>query len=159
MGDITRNLSRHEFECKDGCGLSEPHPVLVVGVQRVVNMTPGCRGVIITSGSRCREHQLDLVRRGVSTARASWHLPRPDRGGYTLAADCIFLGVEQLAALVTAQKLPEFAFGGLGVYVGATCRLHLDVRGTRARWGSVFGANTSFDAATAALEKHGKVQP
>jgi len=122
-------------------------------------MTPGCRGVIITSGTRCGAYQAELRTRGISRATGSTHLVKHERGSYSLAADCIFLGCPLTDALVEVHKTPAFALGGIGLYVGKANRVHVDVRRGRARWGVVRGKQTMYEEAHDALVALERLKP
>lgn len=154
MGDITRNLSRYEFMCRC-CGWSDPHPALCFGVQEMVDRLEA-RAVIITSGSRCDKHAAYLVRT-IGAAEKSQHRKQKHKGGYTCAADCIFLGVPLPRVVAAVEKVSVFTLGGVGLYLdqreGKTDRVHLDVRGYRARWGFVDGRKTSFALAFEAMNE------
>jgi zinc D-Ala-D-Ala carboxypeptidase len=136
MGDMTRNFSRHEFACKGKrcCGNSAPVlPELVLGLQELRDRA----GIplVISSGFRCRTHN-----KRVSGTPDSQHClgtaadvtcPR----GWT---------PERLAQL--AESVPAFRDGGIGVYPEQGF-VHVDVRGTPARWGRLGGKYVSYEAA------------
>jgi uncharacterized protein YcbK (DUF882 family) len=60
MGDLSRNLSKHEFACKCGCGFDSVSPELVRELQALVDAfeKKGYNDVTITinSGNRCPTH-------------------------------------------------------------------------------------------------------
>jgi len=56
MGDLSKNFSRKEFECKCGCGFSTVDPTLVIFLQKVRNDIK--RPIIILSGCRCPDYNL-----------------------------------------------------------------------------------------------------
>lgn len=120
MGDLTKNLSRHEFACKCGCGF-DTVDVETVGVIQAVCDHFSCK-VTITSGCRCPDHN-----KKVGGAKRSQHL----RGR---AADCKFSLVEPEAV---DHYLCE-SFGGkygFGLYKTFN---HIDTRsGPEARWGTI----------------------
>jgi len=67
MGDLTANLSRHEFACKCGCGFDTVDIALAHILQDTADYfyharPPSVQRVSITinSGCRCREHNLDV---------------------------------------------------------------------------------------------------
>jgi hypothetical protein len=153
MGDITRNLSRWEFACKCGCGLSEPHPLLVCSIQDVID-TAGVETAIITSGSRCEIHHQYLLNKGESAELSKHRIWMPSN--YSLAADVVFRGADLALVVNTARVHPVFTEGGLGLYLGKANRLHMDVRGTKARWGSVDGKQVSFQDALSELHRRKK---
>jgi len=107
----------------------------------------GATSVWITSGSRCEARNRALEKTH-KAGKASKHMPDPELGNYTLAADCVFRGVSLLKIVELAQRLPEFRDGGIGLYVDdrpdKISRIHLDVRRWKARWGYVDGKKTSF---------------
>lgn len=138
VGDLTRDFSRREFRCRCGCGLADPHPQLVAGCQQLRELV----GVPVTvnSGSRCRAHNDKPAHLGgAGGERNSKHLPQPGHG-HTLAADLV-AGVPLLRLYEAAKAVPQFAAGGIGVYLDAGGeRVHVDVRtGGPARWGYLWG--------------------
>lgn len=151
MGDITRNLSRREFRCRCGCGLADPHPVLVCSVQELTDRLDAER-VIVRSGSRCAAHNA-----AVGGAPGSLHLRQPGLGGYTCAGDLQFPGVPLLEVVRAAEQVPAFAGGGLGVYIdsrpGGVNFVHVDCRRGVARWGNVDGFRVSWPVALAELQR------
>lgn len=151
MGDITRNFSRREFRCKCGCGLADPHPVLVCAAQYLADWLRADR-VIVHSGSRCAAHNA-----AVGGAPGSMHLRQPGLGGYTCAADLRFPGLPILDVVKAAEIVPPFANGGLGVYIdarpGGVDFVHVDCRRGEARWGEVDGVRVSWPFALAEVER------
>ncbi len=131
---ITRNFSLHEFACPC-CGLADPHPALVMGLQHIRDDLGA--PIYVNSGSRCASHNAEVGGR-----RNSMHLRKPEFDDYTLAADISFhRSLIEVFDLVEACRY--FASGGIGVYSNPTF-LHVDVRGVtgvmeRARWGEVSG--------------------
>lgn len=154
MGDITANLSRHEFSCECGCGLADPHPQLCTSLQSMVDLS-GASSIWITSGSRCHGRNSALEKTH-KAAKQSKHLPDPELGNYTLAADCVFRDAPLIEIVILAQRLPEFKDGGIGLYLddrhGKIDRIHLDVRRYKARWGYIDGAKVTFNEAVAELK-------
>ena len=115
MGDLSRNFSRSEFECKCGCGEAEVSPFLIEVLQRLRDIlgVP----ITVTSGRRCTAHNA-----AVGGAKNSQHLQG-------LAADIRAEGwtakdlLRVLRILVRANAL----------YVGyaykiSTDAIHIDVR-------------------------------
>ena len=86
MGDLTRNLSRSEFECKCGCGFAAADHELVEVLQEVRDRFEATTGekkpLIITSGCRCPTHN-----QAVGGAKKSTHM-------LGIAADFMLIGVE-----------------------------------------------------------------
>jgi hypothetical protein len=145
MGNLTDNFSRSEFLCKCGCGLADPHPALVMGLQdlcdkgrSVMSMKPV---FVVTSGCRCPAHN-----RVVGGAEKSRHLPQEH--GYCEAVDGFLVGWTLRDMYRLAEQVPRFAGGGIGVYLDAGGpRLHLDVRriGIPARWARLYGEVVSLE--------------
>ena len=67
MGDLSRNFSRSEFECKCGCGEAEVSPFLIEVLQRLRDVL-GVK-ITVTSGRRCAAHNA-----AVGGAKNSQHL-------------------------------------------------------------------------------------
>ena len=82
MGDMTKNFSRSEFACRDGCGLDRIDPDLVDELQasREAVGLP----YAISSGCRCQKRN-----REEGGADDSAHTPRPN--GFCGAADIVCL--------------------------------------------------------------------
>ena len=117
MGDLTNNLSRHEFACKCGCGLDTADIGTVSVVQDVCDNF-GC-SVIVTSGCRCTEHN-----EAVGGAKSSQHVK-------CRAADCVFKGVKPSWVFEYLCKTYPDKFG-FGLYEDF---VHIDTRsGGAARW-------------------------
>ena len=156
MGDLTRNLSLHEFRCRCGCGLMNPHPLLVESLQEWVDRS-GARHIVITGGGRCPARNRRLHRQGA--APDSPHLPH-GREGWTRAADAYLIGagLKLRDQLIYALQVPAFAEGGVGIYWQGPGpdRLHLDVRGTPARWAFIEGRKTAWQEAVRLLNQGGK---
>ena len=120
MGDISNNLSRHEFECHCGCGLDTVDFMTAKIIQDVCDHYQ-C-SVVITSGCRCVDHNL-----------AEGGLPLSQHPKCR-AADCGFRGPtapssEEVHAYLCA-KYPNLY--GFGLYSN---RNHIDSRTDGpARW-------------------------
>ena len=123
MGDLTANFSQHEFACKCGCGygtiLDDIDWALVDGLQEMRDRIGA--PIQVNSGCRCEHHN-----KAVGGGMGSQHL-------YGRAAD--IQGPGQRVLYEAALKIPQFENGGIGYdkYLG-TARIHVDVRGHRARW-------------------------
>jgi uncharacterized protein YcbK (DUF882 family) len=103
--------------------------------------------IYVLSGSRCIEHNAR-----VGGTRRSFHLRQRLLDRYTCAADIMVQHLPLIQLFDQAEYLPAFAHGGIGVYVDATPRLHLDVRGvTReygpSRWAHVDGKPSDIEHA------------
>jgi uncharacterized protein YcbK (DUF882 family) len=67
MGDLSKDFSRKEFECKDHCGAFAKSQELITGLQKVRDRLG--KPIIVTSGTRCNAHN-----REVGGADTSAHL-------------------------------------------------------------------------------------
>jgi len=122
MGDLSKNFSRCEFNCRCGCGFDRIKPELVEQIQRFRNLLWISYGqeipVKISSGCRCPNHN-----EAVGGMRNSLHI----QGS---AADVLFEHVPVMVAgrmVYLANQLGLMKVGGLGVYPDRNF-LHLDVR-------------------------------
>lgn len=134
MGDATKDFSRWEFACRCGCGLQDPHPLLVVAMQRYRDLI-GAK-VDITSGCRCPVHNLE-----VGGAPKSKHVQQESAAEYCLAADHTTAGKSLMQMFNTALLVAVFRRGGIGVYFDENgARIHTDVRRDGpTRFGILFG--------------------
>jgi len=116
MGDIGKNFSRSEFECKCRCGFS----TVDVELLKVLETVRGhfTAAVKINSACRCEEHN-----KSVGGSRASKH-----KQG--IAADIVVKGVAPYAVYRFLDSFMPNSYG-IGLYKGFT---HIDVRKTKARW-------------------------
>lgn len=144
MGDVTRHFSRHEFACRDDCGLSQPHPVLYLACESFRSYLGGPR-TVVSSGTRCAPHNT-----AVGGSSDSQHLVQPTRGGHSTAADLVVeartldeMYEAAIAAEVTVgmETWRPFDRGGIGLYLYQDREagrwrwfLHGDIREGRARW-------------------------
>lgn len=123
MGDLTRNISRHEIACKCGCGFDTIDFEVVKIVQMVASHFAYLRGVpkvvvAIHSGARCPAHN-----KSVGGGQNSQHL-------HARAIDFSIEGVDPAVVYDFLDR--EFPNSlGLGKYAGFT---HVDTRSGRARW-------------------------
>lgn len=108
MGDLSKNLSRYEFDCKCGCGFDTVDVGLVYIVQAVRDHFG--RPVTINSGCRCPEHN-----RREGGADKSQHL-------IGRAADIVVAGVSPADVADYCETMNP---GGIGRYAGFT---HVDSR-------------------------------
>lgn len=139
MGDLTKNLSKHEFSCQ--CRLKDCPAKLVADFELVNVLQEACdhfkalykaESVIIdiTGGNRCRPHNASIN----GSATNSHHI------------DCIAADHKIFYKLTsTGNKIqvdPKVVYDyydkkyfdkyGVGLYSN---RVHIDVRKTKARWG------------------------
>lgn len=108
MGDLSRNFSRAEFACRDGCGRDYPVPVLVAVLQAMRDAKG--RPLRVVSGIRCADHN-----ERVGGSRRSQHIAGR-------AAD-----VPAGYASVAEWK----AAGAIGIGVRRGKVVHVDVRPDR----------------------------
>jgi hypothetical protein len=139
MGDLTKNLSRHEFECECGCGFDTIDFSTVLMIQGAVDHFSSVYNapvkVSITGPNRCKEHN-EVVQKKynpnyVPYSSKTQHLEARAadikifylRGGDWVA-------VEPLEMYkYFDEKYPKDI--GLGLYHN---RVHVDSRGYTARW-------------------------
>ena len=112
MGDLSANLSRHEFACKCGCGFDTVDIETVDVIQGVCDHF--ICSVFITSGCRCAEHN-----KKVGGHPRSMHM-------LARAGDCKFQGVSpDLVWVYLNGKFPDQY--GLGLY---NSFIHIDTQST-----------------------------
>lgn len=117
MGDLTPHFSKHEFRCKDG----SEHPISC----RLLAMLEAIRcqfgPVTITSGYRSPAYNA-----AVGGAPDSYHM-----GGEAADIQCSKATPEEVYAWADTV----FPVSGLGLYRrNGGGWVHVDCRGTRARW-------------------------
>lgn len=83
--------------------------------------------VVITSGSRCRKHQMDIN----PDAPRSRHIVDKENNWESDAVDFRVIGVHERKVVAYLKKRPYAHLMGIGVYKGRT---HADARGSAARW-------------------------
>lgn len=135
-GDLTQNFSRSEFACKgkNCCWGSSPVSLyLVKALQELSNRLVGHIGyrvpLVISSGFRCKKHNEEVQKEYDDTYTP---FSSDSRHMYGDAADVFCppeITVDKFKGI--AETIDAFKNGGIGIYSN---RLHLDVRGTRARW-------------------------
>lgn len=116
MGDMSKDFSRYEFQCRCGCGKNTIDAELLKVLQDLRDST-GCR-IDIVSGHRCFTHN-----NNVGGAPNSQHL-------WGKAADIqVWNHRPSEVYAILDKKYP--AQYGIGKYPSW---VHVDVRGYRARW-------------------------
>jgi uncharacterized protein YcbK (DUF882 family) len=116
MGDLSKNFSRKEFECKCGCGFFTVDPALVKFLQRIRDDIK--RPIIILSGCRCYDYNLKAG--GVPN---SFHIQG-------LAADIYSPNVSlKILYLCCEEHCPH----GLGIYPEKNM-IHVDFAPRVQRW-------------------------
>lgn len=127
MGDLTKNLSRHEFACRCGCGFDTVDFMLITDLQWLVDIyaaeNPGSKvSVIITGPNRCPTHNT-----AEGGAPGSTH-PEAKAADFKIYIDGVQVDPDDVADRLD-KKYPNSR--GIGRYVNRT---HHDVRVVRARW-------------------------
>lgn len=122
MGDLSKNFSKKEFKCKDGCGFDEVNPKLIEALEELRTLL--CVPLQITSGCRCESHN-----KMVRGSPKSQHV-------FGNAADIrIPAGHTADSVIAAAEKVEAFNKGGIGRYKNKNI-VHVDVRpsGGPSRW-------------------------
>ena len=119
----SKHFQEHEFACKCGCGLCNPDPDLVAGLDlfRDIIGAP----VIIDDACRCEKHNA-----------AVGGVPGSQHPSGT-AADIRVAGKTTLELYGVARRVHKFFTGGIGLY--DTDFIHVDVRQGVARWSRLDG--------------------
>ena len=131
MGDLRKNFSKSEFKCKCGCGVyKEMDPSLLDGLQLLSDNTK--RKITINSGYRCKKHPIEAKKK------------TPGEHEKARAADIVIEGLTPKQMLIEVLKIPQFASGGIGIYVPNKNIIHVDTRGQKARWSYINGVERSF---------------
>ena len=137
MGDLTKNISRHELRCKCGnCSVTiQDHEPIIQVVQGICDQVAADYDVDsvrldITSAARCREHNNNPASRGGAGSNDESQHIRCN------AMDIkIYVGRVQVSPKLVASRVPDSfdgAFvGGVGIYNTFT---HIDTRNKIARW-------------------------
>ena len=136
MGDLSKNLSRHEFVCSCGCGFDTVDSRLVDVLQDVTDSFDAY--IVITGGNRCKKHndalrvdyELSNGKHGAKTAANSQHI-------YGRAADFKLYRVvdhKQIDPESVYDYLASNYPGALGIRLYSN-RVHVDTRtGIPWRW-------------------------
>lgn len=131
MGDLTRNLSRKEFECNCGCGFDTVDYELVLVLQNAIfyfeNYFKKKVIVLITGGNRCKKHNI-----AQGGAPKSKHIDgkAADHKFFTVSEDGRKEQIDpEVVYSYYDNKYPDKY--GLGKYENRT---HIDSRARKARW-------------------------
>lgn len=125
MGDLSQHFNASEFACKD-CGKSAIKMSLVIGLEELRTLA-GDVPILIDDGYRCPEHN-----KAVGGVSGSQHQ-------LGTAADIRVEGKTLQEMYNLALCVWGFRNGGIGVYDSTPPFIHVDVRGTPARWARVGG--------------------
>ncbi len=138
MGDLTKNLSRHEFACKCGCGFDTVDTMLSRILQftadqfLITKLSTKIVGIFITikSGCRCREHN-----ESVGGSKNSRHM-KGNAADFKIKyimddGTKVQIAPNKIAAYLDKKYPTEY---GIGWYNGRT---HFDTSSSgRRRWDS-----------------------
>ena len=118
---LTPNFSLRELSCRCGCTTPEgvTHNLRELAQQLEQLRALVGKPVVILSGYRCPEHN-----RKVDGAPMSQHT-------LGLAADVMVKGMTPGQIKRAAERVARFNAGGIGLY---RTWVHVDIRGTHARW-------------------------
>ena len=123
MGDLSRDFSRSEFECKCGCGFFKENPLLIATLQKIrdyanrKSLNETDIPIFINSGCRCKDHN-----KAVGGVKNSRHLTGE-------AADVRIPGweSERLLNLIKRMALEDRIYVGYAYKINDTS-VHIDVR-------------------------------
>ena len=125
MGDLSKNFSKSEFECKCGCGMGNIDPELINVLQDLRDWWRA--PITINSGCRCYEYNEKVQLRSNPD-----YIPGSSRSQHMLgtAADIVVSGISvgEVRRYLN-HKYPDKY--GIGAYNSFT---HIDVRSKKARW-------------------------
>ena len=138
MGDLTKNFSKSEFECRCGCGFTIQDPTLVEKLQTLRDslnvIYPEKVWIQITGPSRCPEHN-EKVQKQYNPN----YVPYSSKSKHMEGIACDFKVWRGKGCI--KQVPPSIVYGlldcwfpdryGIGLYHN---RVHLDTRPTKARW-------------------------
>lgn len=139
MGNLTKNLSRHEFECRCGCGFDTVDFMLIKLLQAgadYFNIEYGKIIIDIRGGNRCKEHNETVQKKYVKD-----YIPYSSKSTHMDAKGSDFkywyydgLEKKQIEPLLIYNYFDNLFKDslGLGLYHN---RVHLDSRDKKARWG------------------------
>ena len=131
MGDLSRNFSRSEFECKCGCGFFKENPLLIATLQKIrdyanrKSLNETDIPMFVNSGCRCAAHNAavgGVEERPDDPGSGSQHL-------YGRAADVRIPGweSERLLNLIKRMALEDRIYVGYAYKIDDTS-VHIDVR-------------------------------
>ena len=123
---LYRNFRDYEFRC-NCCGLLNVKPELLDSLQALRDHVGV--PVQVTSGTRCPAHN-----RAVGGAPGSRHLVGE-------AADIVIYAMDVLEMYHSAEQIWQ-GTGGIGIYP-TNGFVHVDVRGNRKRWSTIYGETFS----------------
>ena len=123
MGDLSRDFSRKEFECKCGCGFFKENPLLIATLQKIrdyanmKSLNETDIPIFINSGCRCKDHN-----KAVGGVKNSRHLTGE-------AADIRIPGwdSERLLSFIKRMVLEDRIYVGYAYKID-DASVHVDVR-------------------------------
>ena len=124
---LTKNFSKHEYDCKCGCEMPE---YVFKNIKKLAEQHQIIRDYIkkpikITSGYRCESHNRDIG--GVLGSKHTKGLAGDLQVNETTPIEMYFI----IKYLIKRADIIE---GGLGVY---NTFVHYDIRGKKARWNNI----------------------
>ena len=124
---LTKNFSKHEYDCKCGCEMPED---VFKNIKKLAEQHQVIRDYIkkpikITSGYRCESHNRDIG--GVLGSKHTKGLAGDLQVNETTPIEMYFI----IKYLIKRGDIVE---GGLGVY---NTFVHYDIRGKKARWNNI----------------------
>ena len=131
MGNLTKNLSRHEMACKNKCGFNRTDisiihrlqvacdfaEAVVCQVRDIEDFRIVCN---ITSGTRCRSHHRNIYEKingkkrdaGLPMIEIPWDsLHLADTNGISWAIDCQFPQLESMEIIIFNKMLSRWSGG------------------------------------------------
>lgn len=109
MGDLSQHFSASEFECKDGCGYGQPHPLLIARLEKLREIIGG-KPIRVVSGVRCPPRNAAV-------------------GGASRSRHQSCEAIDLSKGLVTEQQAVAAGFKGIGL--SGPWVTHVDVRRSR----------------------------
>lgn len=140
MGDLTKNLSRHEFACECGCGFDTVDYAVVLMIQGAVDYFgikyDSLIKVDISGGNRCEEHN-EVIQKKYNPKYIPYSSKTQHKKAkagdikihYLSGGDWIAVSPLEMYEYFD-KKYPNSI--GLGLYGN---RVHVDSRNNKARWG------------------------
>lgn len=113
---VTKHFSEKELSCRC-CGKLKIDPVLLVALEKLRELVG--KEITVNCAYRCPKHNKEVG--GVSNSQ---HV-------FGKAADIKVKGMTPKDLAKLAEKVPEFANGGVGTY---STFVHVDVRNKKSRW-------------------------
>jgi hypothetical protein len=140
--DHSEHFTRQQLECPC-CHQCIVNTVLLNGLETLLTLT--AEPLTLDSVYRCPKHNAF-----VKGTKSSYH-------PLGLAADTRCAALSILELYVLAEQIPRFRNGGIGLYTEGF--IHLDVRGSPARWSRVEGVYRPIEDAIHWIHGHALPAP